>query len=102
MKIVIRISFLVIALVAAIFAVSNREMTTIDFFPLPLTATAPLYIFILGAISIGLVIGIGVSSISKIRLKMKIKTQQKKREGAEKAIENPIGPLDYTKEKTTT
>ena len=33
---------------------------------------------------------------------MNIKTQQKKKEGAEKAIENPIDPLDYTKEKTTT
>ncbi len=102
MKIIIRIFLLIIALVAAIFAVSNREMTTIDFFPLPFTAAAPLYIFILGGMGIGLVIGISVSSVSKILLKTKIRNQQKKAREAEKDIENPIGPLDYIKEKTTT
>ena len=102
MKIIIRIFLFVISLVAAIFAVSNREVTTIDFFPLPFTTAAPIYIFILGAMAIGLVFGIGVSSISKIRLKTKIRNQQKKKREAEKAIENPIGPLDYIKENTTT
>ena len=102
MKIIIRIFLLVLSLVAAIFAVSNREVTTIDLFPLPFTTAAPLYIFILGAMAIGLVIGIGVSSISKIRLKTKIRNQQKTKGEGKKDLENPIGPLDYIKEKTTT
>ena len=39
---------------------------------------------------------------SKIRLKTKIRNQQKTKGEGKKDLENPIGPLDYIKEKTTT
>jgi uncharacterized integral membrane protein len=52
--------WLVLVLVVAVlivFAVSNRETVTIDFWPLPTLVDIPLYLVILGTLVFGFIVG---------------------------------------------
>jgi uncharacterized integral membrane protein len=53
-----------IALLAVLFAVSNRQAVVIDPWPLPWEVTIPLYLLVLGALAVGLVIGAVIAWLS--------------------------------------
>jgi putative membrane protein len=57
MKILFWIFVLVVALVLALFAVSNRETVSLGFWPVPFLVEVPLYVALLGALVIGFLIG---------------------------------------------
>lgn len=46
-----------LAVVAIIFAVSNRQMVTVELWPFPWTADLPLYLLSLGTLAVGVLIG---------------------------------------------
>ena len=50
--------------VAVIFAIANREMVTLDLWPLALTIQAPLFVLVLGSAVVGLLAGAMVAWFS--------------------------------------
>lgn len=50
--------------VAVIFAIANRELVTIDLWPLALTIQAPLFVLVLGSAVVGLLAGAVVAWFS--------------------------------------
>lgn len=57
MKIVFRLIVVVIAIVLAVFAVSNRSAVELGLWPLPGALSLPLYLLVLAALLVGFVVG---------------------------------------------
>jgi len=57
MKILFWIFVLLVALVLALFAVSNRESVTLGLWPVPFLVEIPLYVAMLAALGVGFVLG---------------------------------------------
>ena len=57
MKILFWIFVLLVALVLALFAVSNRESVALGLWPVPFLVEIPLYVAMLAALAVGFVIG---------------------------------------------
>ncbi len=57
MKVLFWLIVLVVAVVLALFAVSNRAPAALAFWPLPFVAELPLYLAVLGALVIGFACG---------------------------------------------
>jgi uncharacterized integral membrane protein len=57
MKILFWIFVLLVALVLALFAVSNRESVALGLWPVPFLVEVPLYVAMLAALAVGFVIG---------------------------------------------
>ena len=57
MKILFWIFVLLVALVLALFAVSNRESVTLGLWPVPFLVEIPLYVAMLAALAAGFVLG---------------------------------------------
>jgi len=57
MKILFWIFVLLVALVLALFAVSNRESVALGLWPVPFLVEIPLYVAMLAALSVGFVLG---------------------------------------------
>jgi lipopolysaccharide assembly protein A len=64
MKFLGRIIFLPVAVAVVLFAIANRNLVAIDFWPLPFGAETPLYVALLGALALGILIGAAASSVS--------------------------------------
>lgn len=64
MKVLSWLIGLPIAILAIVFAVSNRGAVLVDLWPLPWEAMVPLYLLVLGALGIGLLLGALVAWIS--------------------------------------
>ena len=88
MRILIRLLLAIIIGAAAIFSVSNRAVTIIDFSPLPFSTAVPLYAVILGSLAVGLIIGVTISTLSSLRLKFKVRNNRKRAEAAEMVLKN--------------
>ena len=91
MRFVIQLCLAVIIGIIAVFAVANREGTTVDFSPFPFTAELPLYLIVLGGISVGLIIGVGLSTLSRFRLSLETKKHRKRVEELELVAEKRMG-----------
>ena len=57
MKLLFWIFVLLVALVLALFAVSNRESVALGLWPVPFLVEIPLYVAMLAALAVGFVIG---------------------------------------------
>ena len=57
MKILFWLFVLIVALVLAMFAVSNRESVALGLWPVPFLIEIPLYVAVLAALAIGFLIG---------------------------------------------
>ena len=57
MKILFWIFVLLVALVLALFAVSNRESVALGLWPVPFLVEIPLYVAMLAALAVGFVLG---------------------------------------------
>ncbi|MBY0431482.1 MAG: LapA family protein, partial [Rhodospirillales bacterium] len=57
MKIFLWIMGLPLAIVAVLFAITNRQVVAMDLWPLPLVVNAPLYLPILAALGFGALFG---------------------------------------------
>lgn len=61
MKTLVRILVLAAVVVAAAFAVFNREVVTIDFWPFPYQLQLPLYLLLVASLALGFLIGSAVT-----------------------------------------
>jgi uncharacterized integral membrane protein len=57
MKILFWIFVLIVALALALFAVSNREMVALGWWPVPFLVEIPLYVAVLAALALGFLLG---------------------------------------------
>lgn len=57
MKLIRWLIGLPLAAIAIIFAVSNRQLVTVELWPFPWTVDLPLYLLSLGTLAVGIVIG---------------------------------------------
>lgn len=55
-----------VALVIALFAVSNRAVVALALWPLPDTLDAPLYLVVLAAVLVGFILGAGAAIMSAL------------------------------------
>ena len=78
MRILFWILVVLIAIVLAAFAVSNREPVALEFWPLPWLVQLPVYLAVLGALLIGFVIG-GIASWTGGRRRRRVVRTQRRR-----------------------
>jgi lipopolysaccharide assembly protein A len=57
MRLLFWIFVLIVALVLALFAVSNREMVALGWWPVPFLVEIPLYVAVLAALAVGFLLG---------------------------------------------
>ncbi len=60
-KLLVRLVLLPVLLVAAVFALSNRETVELSLWPLPWAAQAPLFLLLLATLLLGVLIGAGLT-----------------------------------------
>jgi lipopolysaccharide assembly protein A len=85
MRIVLWLIAVVCVIALVTFAVSNREIVTLNLWPLPFNVAAPLFSCILGAFAIGLLFGTGFTALSRQRLKFQARSSERRAERAERA-----------------
>lgn len=64
MKPLFRLAFIPVALAVVVFALANRQLVTIDLWPLPFAVDLPVYLAVLGALALGLLVGGSVQRVS--------------------------------------
>tara|TARA_R110000787_G_scaffold9192_14_gene32316 strand:- start:177 stop:506 length:330 start_codon:yes stop_codon:yes gene_type:complete len=84
MRSLMRIILALFIIILVTFAIANREMVTVNLWPLPFTSSVPLFIAILGAFAVGLLIGSGLTAWSRQRLKMQARSSERRAERAER------------------
>jgi uncharacterized integral membrane protein len=84
MRIILWLIAAVCVLALATFAVANREIVTLNLWPLPFTVAVPLFSCILGAFAVGLLFGTGVTALSRQRLKIQARSSARRAERAER------------------
>ncbi len=67
MKFLFWLTVLALAVLLALFAVSNRAPAALAFWPLPFVAELPLYLAVLGALVIGFVCGTAIAWLAGCR-----------------------------------
>jgi uncharacterized integral membrane protein len=82
-----RILFILIAVIAVVFAVSNRAPATLNLWPLPFEATLPLYMIVLGVFALGLLIGAAISWIGKERMWLRARGAERRVDTLERKAE---------------
>lgn len=78
MRVIAWLIGLPVAVLAIVFAVVNRELVTVDLWPLPWTIDLPLFLMVLGALGLGLAIGgvIGWLSAGRARSRARAETRR--------------------------
>lgn len=79
---------LVVAAIAALFAVNNLKPIELDFWPLPDTVSAPLWLVLYAGIAAGLLIGRVSLWPRHLRLKSELRRQSKRLAVAQKDLES--------------
>ena len=74
------------ALIAVVFAVSNREHTSVTFWPLPVQLDAPLYLVVLLAVLVGFLIGELVAWINGGRARRLARERARRIEALEREL----------------
>ncbi|MPY70275.1 MAG: DUF1049 domain-containing protein [Alphaproteobacteria bacterium] len=94
MRILRRALFIVIALVAVVFAVSNRGTVTLNLWPLPFEAALPVYLVVLGAAGLGLILGVTVSWLAKERMWLRARSAERRADGLQRevTVRRPAAP----------
>lgn len=85
MRIVLWLLAVVCVIALATFAVANREIVTLNLWPLPFNAAVPLFSCILGAFAIGLLFGSSFTALSRQRLKFQARSSERRADRAERA-----------------
>lgn len=85
MRNLMRIILAVFIVILVTFAIANREMVTVNLWPLPFTSSVPLFAAILGSFAVGLLIGSGLTAWSRQRLKIQARSSERRAERAERA-----------------
>jgi uncharacterized integral membrane protein len=90
------------ALVLIIFAVTNRDAVTLNFWPLPVTLHAPVYLIVLLALLAGFLIGELVAWINGRRWRREARHSARRVEELEREIAANTPAKDAAKELSRT
>jgi uncharacterized integral membrane protein len=85
-KTLYRAGFLVIAVVLILFAVSNRETVSVEFWPLPFLADVPLYLLCFLSLLIGTLIGVATAWIAGHRNRRELGARRRRIEALEREL----------------
>jgi len=91
-KVIAKILLGVVILLAAVFAVSNREDVTLSFSPLPFELTMPVYAAILGAFAVGLVVGTALAVIGRERMCLRARAGEQRARSLEAELTGEKAP----------
>ncbi len=94
MKFVARILLGVVAVVAVVFALANRDVVTVNLWPLPFDKPMPLYIAILGAVALGLILGAAASWPARERMRRRARAGERRAAALERAAAAAKGPAN--------
>jgi uncharacterized integral membrane protein len=85
-RVIYRAVLLTVAVVLALFAVSNREIVSVAFWPLPFLADLPLYLLCFLSLLIGGLVGLGIAWIAGRRDRRELKTRRRRIEALEREL----------------
>ena len=106
MKILFWIFVLLVALVLALFAVSNRESVALGLWPVPFLVEIPLYVAMLAALAVGFVLGELAAWISGRRRRREARQRRRQLaslEGELRATQAQLlGPAERAPTRTAT
>jgi uncharacterized integral membrane protein len=85
-RILYRAVFLVIAIVLILFAVSNREAVSVEFWPLPFLADVPLYLLCFLSLLIGALIGAAIAWMAGHRNRRELRARRRRIEALEREL----------------
>ena len=94
MKYVARILLGLLAALAVVFALANREVVTVNLWPLPFDTPMPLYIAILGAVALGLILGAAASWPARERMRRRARAGERQAAALERAAAAAKGPAN--------
>ena len=86
MRILFRAVFLVIAITLILFAVSNRETVSVEFWPLPFLADVPLYLLCFLSLLVGTLIGVAAAWIAGHRNRRELSARRRRIEALEREL----------------
>lgn len=92
MRFVARILLGLLAVLAVVFALANREVVTVNLWPLPFDKTMPLYIAVLGAVALGLILGAAAAWPARERMRRRARAGERRAAALERAAEAPMAP----------
>ena len=75
-----------LAIVAVVFAISNRAGTTLNLWPLGITVEAPLFILVLGSALVGLIVGGFIAWLSAGATRQRRRAAVHRAEAAEREL----------------
>ncbi len=98
MKFVARILLGLLCALAVVFALANREVVTVNLWPLPFDKPMPLYIAILGAVALGLILGAAAAWPAREKMRRRARAGERRaaaleRAAAAKGPANPPAPV---------
>jgi len=76
MRLIVRILVLAVALVAVLFALSNREPVELSVWPLPFEVRLPLFLALIGALTLGVMIGAALVWLGQARHRRRARAGQ--------------------------
>jgi putative membrane protein len=85
MRTLYRFVLALVIIAAATFAIANREMVTVNLWPLPFTLNVPLFVAILGAFGVGLIIGSALMGWTRQRLRVRAYVAERKADRLERS-----------------
>ena len=94
MKLLFWATVLVIAAVAALFAVSNRETVSLALWPFPFLVELPLYLAVLASLLLGFVLGQAAGWIGAGRLRRELRRAGRRIAALERELAATQGQLD--------
>jgi len=77
----------IVTVIAVVFAIHNRQIQSLDFWPLPFIIDMPVYVLILATIAIGFCIGAGAMWISDRRWRRLARTRGRENRVLKREIE---------------
>lgn len=86
MRILYRAVFLVIAVILILFAVSNREMVSVGFWPLPFLADVPLYLLCFLSLLVGALIALAAAWTAGHRNRRELRGRRRRIEALEREL----------------
>ena len=92
MKFVARILLGVVCALAVVFALANREVVTVNLWPLPFDKPMPLYIAVLGAVALGLILGAAASWPARERMRRRARAGERRAVALERESAAPGNP----------
>ncbi len=67
-----------LVIIAASFAVSNRQTVAVEIWPLPFMWDAPVYVIVLGSLGVGIVVGGAVTGLGAVGARLRARNASRR------------------------